>query len=94
MAGDWEALGKMCEEVEEDRMIALEIVERVKKVQEKTSIGRTNEELAQDKEALSLSNRQMGALDDRTHNRNKLGKAGMTLQLFKTTREVRELKRE
>ena len=38
----------------------LEIVERMKKVQEKTLLGRTDEELAHDREALRLAKSEMG----------------------------------
>ena len=94
MTGDLDAVGKMSEEVEDDHKTVLEIVERMKKVQEKAFLGRTDGELAQDREALRLSKSEMGTLDTRTHSRDKLRKAGMTLQLFKTICEVRELKRE
>ena len=81
MTGDCDAVDKMSEEVEDDHKAVLEIVERMKKVQEKTLIGRTDEELAQDREALRLSKSEMGTLGDRTHTRNKLRKARMTLQI-------------
>ena len=94
MTGDWDAVGQMGEQVDEDRKIVLEIVDRMKEVRKKTLLGRTNEELMQDREAVELAKRQIRALGARTHTRNKLRKAGMALQLFKTRCESRELKRE
>ena len=94
MTGDWAEVDKMSEEVEEDHKVVLEIVERMKKVQERTFLGRTDEELAQDKEALRLEKSQMGTLGARTHTRNKLRKDGLTLQLYKTMCEVREQRRD
>ena len=90
MTGDWDAVGQMAEQVEDDHRIVQEIVERMKDIQAKTKTGRTNEELMQDREAVESAKRQIRALDARTHTRNKLRKAGMTLQLYKTRCELRE----
>ena len=94
LTGDWDAVDQMCEELEGSRKIALAIVDRMKRLQEKTTIGRTDEELEQDREAFRLANSQIKTLGDRTYYRNKLRKSGMALQLFKTMCEVRELGRE
>ena len=83
-------MDQMDEQVEEDHMIVLEIVGRMTEVQAKTQIGRTNEELTQDREAVESAKRQIRALAARTHTRNKLRKAGMALQLYKTRCGFRE----
>ena len=80
----------MAEQVEGDHRIAKELVERMKEIQAKPQVGRTTEELMQDREAVESAKRQLRVSDARTYTRNKLRKAGMATQLYKTRCEVRE----
>ena len=84
MTGYWDAVDEMSAEVEEDCKTVQEIVERMQKIQEKSLLGRTNEELAQDREELRTSKSQIRDLNDKSQTRDKLRRAGMTLQLYKT----------
>ena len=87
---DWNAVGRMTEQVEADQKFALELVGRMGELQAKPEEGRTNEELMQDREVLESAKRQLRILDARTYNRNKLRKAGMALELYKIRCELRE----
>ena len=90
MKGDWNAVGRMAEQVGADQELLGELTEGMQEIQEKPEEGSSNEELMQDRESIDSAKRQLRVLDARTYTRNKLRKAGVALQLYKTRCELRE----
>ena len=84
MTGDWNAVDEMAEDINKALDTVQEVEGEMQALKEKTLLGRTDEELKRDKDALFKARWTMKTLEKWAQKRDNLRAAGITLQLLKT----------